>query len=99
MIADEQFEATIEQEQMKILQDLDKANGKVEEIRAICDAAGFRSNVADHDDIALTYTQLARQEEYQLALDESPSLVPQAAFEYAELVKKPPSNHTSDISQ
>lgn len=49
-IADEQFEATIEQEQMKILQDLDKANEKVEEMRAICDVAGLRSNVADHDD-------------------------------------------------
>ncbi|GAB7326376.1 hypothetical protein MBLNU13_g10407t1 [Cladosporium sp. NU13] len=98
---DEQFEATIEHERVEILQDLDKATKEVEEMKAICDAAGLdveahRSNVANHNDIALTDAQFARHEEYRLLFDESTSLMPQAAFEDAEFVEKPPSDHGSD---
>lgn len=98
---DEQFEATIEQERVKILKDLGEATEEVEEMKAICDAAGLdieahRSNVVDHDNDALTDAQLARQEEYRHPFDESTSLMPQAAFEDAEFIEKPPSDHGSD---
>ena len=94
---DEQFEATIEQERGKILQGLDEATKEFEEMKAICDAAGLdieahRSNVVDHDDTALTDAQIARQEGFQLPFD----IMPQAAFEDAEIVEKPPSDHGSD---
>lgn len=58
---------------------------------------GLGAILADHDDTALTYAELARQEKCQLPLDESPSLMPQAAFDDAELVEKPPSDHESDV--
>lgn len=94
---DEQFEATIEQERVKILQGLDEATKEVIEMKAICDAAGLdveahRSNVADPDNSALTDASFARQEDFQLPF----AIKPQAAFEDAEIVEKPPSDHGSD---
>lgn len=94
---DEQFEATIEQERVKILQGLDEATKEVVEMKAICDAAGLdveahRSNVAYPDNTALTDDTFARREDFQLPF----AIKPQAAFEDAEIVEKPPSDHGSD---
>jgi len=44
----------------------------------------------------LADAQFARQDEYQLPFQEFTSLMPQAAFENAETIENPPSDHASD---
>ena len=98
---DDQFEATFEDQRAKVFQDLEETTKEVQELRAACEAAGLdveahRSNVIDHDDTALADAQFARQDEYQLPFQEFTSLMPQAAFENAETIENPPSDHASD---
>jgi hypothetical protein len=98
---DEQFEAGFRQDRAKVEKDLDDATEQVRELKAACDSAGLdveahRSNVVDSDDTVLTDAQFTRQEEYQLPFQESTSLMPQAAFDSAETIEDPPSDHASD---
>ncbi|KAM0708460.1 hypothetical protein Q7P35_005112 [Cladosporium inversicolor] len=101
LITDEEFDADANRRRDVITKALDEAIDNADRLKAECESLGIdlnpeRRNIWDLEDVALSEAETEAREEYRKAFEAAIKLVPQEAFENAELVLASPSEHGSE---
>lgn len=101
LVTDEEFDADANRRRDIITKALDEAIETADRLKAECESLGIdlnpaRRNVWDLEEVALSEAETEARDEYRKTFEAAINLVPQEAFENAELVLASPSEHGSE---
>lgn len=101
LVTDEEFDADANRRRDVITKALDEAIDNADRLKAECESLGIdlnpeRRNIWDLEDVALSEAETEARDEYRKTFEAAIKLVPQEAFENAELVFASSSEHGSE---